>query len=279
MRWDKWATYLLGLVFVCLGGCDNGSTSQHDSVQDTIETASITDSMPVSSNKIELPPEATPSFLLGKFNPADDSLFTRMHKQHTGGSARNQYIQKRTYKAFVDMYEAAQKEGIQLVILSAARNFTYQKSIWERKWKGERLVEGENLATSTPNKAERARKILRYSSMPGSSRHHWGTDIDLNKFNNEWFNTAEGKKVYDWLTTHASTYGFCQPYTAKGEQRPQGYEEEKWHWSYMPLAIPYLNAYEEKIKVADINGFLGSETVDKVNIIDHYVMGIHRDCK
>ncbi len=64
--------------------------------------------------------------------------------------------------------------------------------------------------------------------MPGA-RHHWGTDFDLNALNNAYFNTKDGKRIYDWLTQHAAEFGFCQPYTAKGgpDGRPIGYEEEK----------------------------------------------------
>ena len=65
--------------------------------------------------------------------------------------------------------------------------------------------------------------------MPGStSRHHWGTEIDIHSLKNGDFADGEGLKIYEWLTTHAEDYGFYQPYTAE-----QGYEEEeKWHWSY-----------------------------------------------
>ena len=80
-----------------------------------------------------------------------------------------------------------------------------------------------------PEPVERARMILTYSSMPGTSRHHWGTDMDLNKDNNGYFATGEGLKVYEWLQAHAHEYGFCQPYTPKGPNRPEGYNEEKWH--------------------------------------------------
>src|SRR5690625_6663701 len=78
------------------------------------------------------------------------------------------------------MDAATREEVIVFQIRSATRNFEYQKSIWERKWNGESPIEnGEILPETTSDPVERALKILRYSSMPGSSRHHWGTDIDL----------------------------------------------------------------------------------------------------
>jgi LAS superfamily LD-carboxypeptidase LdcB len=140
-------------------------------------------------------------------------------------------------------------------------------------------VEGKNLSASVADPAERARIILKYSSMPGTSRHHWGTDVDLNSIDPKYFETANGKKIYEWLSAHASEYGFCQPYNAKGNKRPAGYEEEKWHWSYMPLAKQCLNAYKAKVTYADFKGFLGYETAEKLKVIENYVMGINPDCK
>ena len=32
--------------------------------------------------------------------------------------------------------------------------------------------------------------------MPSTSRHHWGTDLDLNNLNNSYFTSGKGKKIY-----------------------------------------------------------------------------------
>jgi D-alanyl-D-alanine carboxypeptidase len=105
------------------------------------------------------------------------------------------YLRKETYEAFLKMHAAAKADGIQLVVRSATRNFNYQKRIWEGKWNGQRKIAGnQNAAKAYPDPVQRALKILEYSSMPGSSRHHWGTDLDLNAFNNEWFEKGIGKK-------------------------------------------------------------------------------------
>lgn len=203
-------------------------------------------------------------YLLGKFDPSADSRFVKPDDRYTAGAARSQYLRKETYEAFVKMAQAAEKDGVKLVIISATRNFETQKSIWERKWKDESAID---------NPTSRARKILQYSSMPGTSRHHWGTDMDLNSLNNEYFNSGEGLKVYQWLTAHAGNYGFCQPYTSKSTGRT-GYEEEKWHWSYTPLSIPLLEQYLSTITLTDITGFQGSETAAAIDVIKNYVAGV-----
>lgn len=114
--------------------------------------------------------------------------------------------------------------------------------------------------------------------MPGTSRHHWGTDIDINSVNNSYFNSSKGIKVYNWLVDNAANYGFCQTYTPKGESRENGYEEEKWHWSYMPLAKDYMELFKNEVTYSDLKGFAGDETAEKLKVIENYVMSINKDC-
>jgi len=211
-------------------------------------------------------------FLLGKFDPAAHPQFVKLSDEHAQGSAKGAYLRKETYDAFIKMSEAAKKEGVNLVIISATRNFDSQKRIWENKWIGRTRVEGKNLAT-VKDKKERARLILLYSSMPSTSRHHWGTDMDLNDLENSFFERREGLKIYQWLTAHAAEYGFCQPYTSRKNGRT-GYEEEKWHWSYLPLSAEFLDQYKKQITYADIKGFAGSEVAKEMQVIRNYVEGV-----
>jgi LAS superfamily LD-carboxypeptidase LdcB len=176
------------------------------------------------------------------------------------------------------MYEAAKKDGITLKIISATRNFSSQKGIWEAKWTGERIVEGKNLAKDVKDTVERAKIILHYSSMPGTSRHHWGTDIDINDLNDSYFTSGQGKKEYEWLVKNAPAYGFCQPYSPKGAERPNGYEEEKWHWSYMPVSRELARLYPQKVQYPMINGFKGCGTAASIDVIRNYVGGVSADC-
>jgi zinc D-Ala-D-Ala carboxypeptidase len=99
------------------------------------------------------------------------------------------------------------------------------------------MLEGNISATSITDPVERAREILRFSAMPGTSRHHWGTDIDLNSLVNSYFRVRTRKKNLRMAACKTLvSFGFCQPYTAHGANRNGGYEEEKWHWSYKPVA-------------------------------------------
>ena len=222
----------------------------------------------VTLNKLN--PKDYKSFLLGKFNPDTCSDFVKIPLLYTQKDGI--YLQKDAFWAYKRMFEAAKLEGIHLTILSSTRNFNYQKGIWERKWKS------TVFASYKPGR-ERAKHIMNYSSMPGTSRHHWGTDIDLNVLNNQSLSAGKGKLVYDWLKMNAGRFGFCQVYSAKGSSRPDGYEEEKWHWSFLPLAKGYTSDYGKIIKPEDIKGFLGCESFTELSVIQNYVFGINPECK
>lgn len=94
-----------------------------------------------------------------------------------------------------------------------------------------------------------------------------------------YYKTETGKKFYNWLTANASKFGFCQPYTAKDSSRATGYEEEKWHWSYLPLSQVYLQQYKDKITYSDLVGFAGCETAKKIDIIKTYVLSVNKKCQ
>lgn len=213
-------------------------------------------------------------YIMGRFDPKTHPDFILIDMAHA--DKEGMYLRRDTYAAFLRMSEHAKRDSIRLQIRSATRNFSAQKGIWEAKWTGARLIEsGENLAETTPDHKERALKILRYSSMPGSSRHHWGTDIDLNNFENDWFTSGEGLRMYNWLVQHAPTYGFCQTYTAG---RPHGYWEERWHWSYTPVSARLTEYARTHLKNELIDGFLGSDTAPEIGIVEKYVLGINDAC-
>ena len=204
--------------------------------------------------------EITKEYLIGKINPQSDSRFS---------SSGGYYLRNEAMESFLEMRKAAKEDGINLRIISATRTFDYQKGIWERKWKTySKRLNPDTIAVN----------ILRYSAMPSASRHHWGTDLDINSLSLAYWRSKKGRTEYKWLVENAPTYGFCQPYTAN---RPSGYNEEKWHWSFFPLSKPLTQAYKTLIsdtEIADLN-FLGSGTAANLNIVKNYVLGINSDCQ
>ena len=216
-------------------------------------------------------------YLMGKFDPTAREDFAPILAKYNIAGYKI-YLRKETLSAFMDMAENAEKNGIELNITSATRNFDYQKDLWNKKWEGTTKVEGHDLSKSIPVRQERFQKILEYSAVPGTSRHHWGTDIDINGVDPKYFETAEGEKVYAWLVENAPLFGFCQTYNQKGVERVAGYNEEKWHWSYLPLAQNFTQEYKNIIKDTDISGFDGDEYIGSENLIKNYVLSINPDC-
>lgn len=156
--------------------------------------------------------------------------------------------------------------GHWLKIISGTRNFWQQKAIWERKWQSNTPMFGTGI--------DNAKHILRYSSMPGSSRHHWGTDLDINSLEPGYFKAGRGLREITWLRQHAGEFGFCEVYSPRSTGRLRGYEPESWHWSYMPLAKQYLSHYSTNVKYEDFNQFYGSRLAKDLRIIEDFVGGI-----
>lgn len=125
--------------------------------------------------------------------------------------------------------------------------------------------------------------------MPGTSRHHWGTDIDLHEttlkgpaFNNSTFQNGRGKEFYSWLQKNAAKFGFCQPYTGTPEARnggmyKHGYQEERWHWSYRPLSAEYLYQYVTQKEKLIPSGYAGEKVAAKFYL--DFVENVDPSCK
>ena len=210
-------------------------------------------------------------FVMGRFDPTSREDFVEIDIEFADRA--NQWLYQDTYEAFKKMTAKAKEDSIHLVIRSATRNFSAQKNIWERKWSGTTRLSDGTFASDIEDLKERALKILLYSSMPGTSRHHWGTDIDFNSFNNEYFENGEGLKIYQWLQQNAADFGFFQPYTSKSSGRT-GYEEEKWHWSYRPLSDILTEYCFRNVTNEQIDGFDGASTAIDINIVENYILGI-----
>ncbi len=169
--------------------------------------------------------------LMGKSNP---SLFGEGYK-----------LRKEAHLAFLKMKEAASKNGFDIKVVSSYRNYAHQNRIWERKYK---KFTSEGMAP-----LESIHKIIEYSTIPGTSRHHWGTDLDIvdgNASQPKGLLLAENFegdgpfcKFKEWMDTHANAFGFYLVYTDKENRK--GFKYEPWHYSYAPLSIPMLKAYQK----------------------------------
>ena len=160
-------------------------------------------------------------------------------------------LRKDAYDAFLLMKKEAETDNININIVSSYRSFSHQNSIWERKYK---------LYTSQGMSPEEAiEKIIEYSTIPGTSRHHWGTDMDIvdgnvkqpkNLLNPENFeaNACFGK-LKQWMDKNSKQFGFYLVYT--DDVHRKGFKYEPWHYSYRPLSCEYLSEYRQ-LNLTDI---------------------------
>jgi LAS superfamily LD-carboxypeptidase LdcB len=244
------------------GACQSPQTSAEN------KESAPTEQKTQEVEKNATPVEISKTILIGKFSPSETKGFVSVPSEYC---SKPMHIQEEVLNAYLKMRTAALAEGVNLQIISGTRTFYDQKAIWERKWETNFAETKDSLAT--------ANKILLFSSMPGTSRHHWGTDIDLNSLEDIYFQSGEGLKIYNWLKAHAGEFGFCQTYSDKVETNRTGYSMEKWHWSYMPLSSKYLSAYVSTITYADIKGFKGDNLPERIGVIQNYVQGISGLCK
>ncbi|EQA35365.1 serine-type D-Ala-D-Ala carboxypeptidase [Leptospira inadai serovar Lyme str. 10] len=217
------------------------------------------------------------SYLIGQY-PSEKILTSYKNP----GDTRVFLLRKETLNAYLRLIEAYKKdhpEERQIpFIVSAQRSFNDQKGIWEDKFTGKRKMR-EAVQGKSPNQI--VSLILEFSSAPGTSRHHWGTDIDLNALENSYFEKGgRGEKLYSWMTKNAAKYGFCQPYSPKSERGNKGYNEEKWHWSYAKLANRFQKDWEEAYKKGTLNlsgKFQGSEVLGESPL--EYVQAVNPNCQ
>ena len=85
-------------------------------------------------------------------------------------------------RAFAALSRRAASEGFDLRPASAFRDYDRQARIVNEKWSGNRPVEdeaGRPIVRTSMSDTAWLGAILRYSALPGTSRHHWGTDLDI----------------------------------------------------------------------------------------------------
>jgi len=149
--------------------------------------------------------------------------------------------------SFLAMRDAASVEGIDLQAVSSFRDFERQLLLWNRKWGGARPLyarDGSVLVHAQLSEAELVDAILAWSAVPGGSRHHWGSDIDVadaaampegyqvQLLPGEYAAGGVFARLTAWLDRNMARFGFFRPF---GSDRG-GAGIEPWHLSYAPVA-------------------------------------------
>jgi LAS superfamily LD-carboxypeptidase LdcB len=206
-----------------------------------------------------------------------------MNELELTGRARTHVVQRDDLKAaahpqaldaFLAMKADASRVGIDMAITSGFRDFAAQQRIWNMKWRGERpLLDADGHERDRAGLAplDIMQAILCWSALPGASRHHWGTELDVV----DRAAMPEGYRVqlvpaeaapgglfhplHRWLDANMHRYGFFRPYrTFRGGVLP-----EAWHLSYAPVADSALAALTPALlhEAIATNDVLGKELI------------------
>lgn len=155
--------------------------------------------------------------------------------------------------SFLAMRDAAAYDGIDLGARSSFRDFDTQLAIWNRKWAGERPLydrSGQLIDRARVSDSEMVDAILCWSAIPGGSRHHWGSDVDVidaaavpegyqvELLPREYAKDGVFARLSAWLDANMRSFGFFRPYRFdRGSVSP-----EPWHLSYAPVSLPALES-------------------------------------
>ena len=193
---------------------------------------------------------------------ADHDILTGSTERHLRrlNPAQPIMIHAQVVEPFVALQAQSATQGFDLQICSGFRSFERQLHIWNGKLSGLRPVvdkAGNPIVLEALSPWDQIQAVLRWSALPGASRHHWGTDFDV-------YDAAampEGYQIqltpeevegagifapmHDWLdrSFDGDSLGFYRPYgTDKGGVAP-----ERWHLSYAPIADIYAREHSADV--------------------------------
>jgi len=173
-------------------------------------------------------------------------------------------MQEEVYEAYERMRQAAAKEGIEIKVVSAHRSYHRQREIWNAKYKTLTLQ-------GLPAK-DAIQEIITYSTLPGTSRHHWGTDIDIIDNANpqsgdvllaeKFYGDGPSSALRSWMNRNAADYGFLEVYTDHPNRK--GFAHEPWHYTYHSLSKAYLEVLTNQVisEIAKDERLLGRKFLD-----------------
>ena len=189
--------------------------------------------------------------------PSATAVATGQTEQHLcappAAEALGAPVHRDLVEPFGALRRAAAAGGFDLRILSGFRSFDRQLVIWNEKATGRRAVldtDAVPLDITTLSERELVFAILRWSALPGASRHHWGSDVDV------YDHTAQppGYEIelipeevnpggmfaplHAWLDERiaaGTACGFFRPY----DRDRGGVAPERWHLSHAPTAARY----------------------------------------
>lgn len=191
--------------------------SQH--VMETPGTRTITDkSMPLIPFSVDL--TELKYILVNDGHPLPQSFYPELVE------TRNEKLVHKEIQPFLEqMLDAAEQEGISIIICSAYRDYEKQAELVQNSI--------EKLMREGYSYTEAHWQTRRDTAMVGNSEHHTGLAVDLvgvshQTLDQEHADTPEAI----WLREHAHEYGFILRYP-KDKEDITGFTYESWHYRYV----------------------------------------------
>lgn len=131
----------------------------------------------------------------------------------------NGSLVKEAYDAYVNMYNAAKDDGMNLYVSTSYRNYNFQSTLYYNY-----VNEDGQEAADT------------YSARPGYSEHQTGLAVDLGTSTNHSITQFKYSNEFNWMQENAYKYGFIQRYN-DNTQYITGYQTEEWHYRYVGVDV------------------------------------------
>ncbi|WED21130.1 M15 family metallopeptidase [Vibrio sp. JC009] len=213
---------------------------------------------------------------------------TNTHLEEVETHFQTLLVHRQVSEDLIALVSAAKGAGFEMMIASGFRDYARQQIIWNRKFTGDTPVldhDSQPLVTETLSDDEKISAILRWSALPGASRHHWGTDFDVYALNElpedtrlalePWeYHSGHQARFFVWLKQNLRKFGFFFPYA----KDLGGVAPEPWHISHSSVSQACL----QQFCVSDLDKALQNAPILGINsvrqnldtIIVNYVINI-----
>ncbi len=165
-------------------------------------------------------------YLINEENPLPRRYDDVINTELVDETYREYYLDSRAAGYYKDMLEAAAADGVDLITVSAYRNYDYQKNNFD--------TNVENRMSQGMTYEEAYAESLAAVQLPGQSEHNAGLAVDIlsSEYNSMDDDGFENTEAFAWLDKHAADYGFILRYP-KGKRDITKIIYEPWHYRFV----------------------------------------------
>lgn len=146
-------------------------------------------------------------------NETEDIVNVSSNYAYEGNSLRKDVL-----ASYLDLWQSAKQDGIQLILISSYRSYETQNKLWTSRKDSSGEREADN-----------------YAARAGYSEHQTGLAFDIG----EWADTNDNFELtsgFKWMKENAYKYGFILRYP-EGKESITGYKYEPWHYRYVGIEV------------------------------------------